>query len=385
MDRIMICLGLRILERFRVPVFMVVVFLQRSPIINSLVEKQFSVTPRIAHLIKWVCGSGVAVGSLNTVTGATASVKLLAGYDDTTGTKGEYFRLSFASADYTVGSYKLGTTPPPGLSLSPTVNEFGVGTVDGIPTQSGVYNLDIWAYEEDNRTGDSTLLALTIYINEKGPNIIDQPQSVSLNWGAVLNLDVSIQNPNGATFQWQKDGADIPGATTSAFHIPQATSQDAGLYQVLITQDGDTATSEAASVTVEASGIQVWKEQAFDNPFSEISDPQKDPDLDGLINLVEYAIGTDPEISTVLQVPVMGREGRIDGEYVAYSYPKNPNATDLTIHADYTDNLGNLNWVQIYNFLNGIRVEESDTELKILVPIETVCFVRFRITGSSIQ
>ena len=134
--------------------FALLVFLSRSPVLKMLVERQFGLAPKSAHLLKWITGSSAIVGAVNTVTGATASVQPLAGYDDTTGTLGDYFRLSFASTDYVVGSYRLGGAAPPGLALSPTVNEFGVGTIDGIPTKKGVYNVDIWAYEEDNQTGD---------------------------------------------------------------------------------------------------------------------------------------------------------------------------------------------------------------------------------------
>ena len=385
MDRISVSLLVRLTQRLQLPLWTLVLLLQRTPVIKLLVDKQFSSAPRAAHLLKWLTGVGVTVGGLNTVTGATASVKLLEGFDNTQGTLGEYFRLSFASTAYTVGSYRLGANPPPGLTLSPTVNEFGVGTIDGIPTRAGIYNVDIHAYENDNHTGDSTLLAITVYILEKGPNITDQPNGVSLQWGTPLNLSVSLRSAEGATFQWQKDGVNIVGATVSTYQLSQATSQHEGVYTVQVTKDGITVSSDPASVSVMATGIQRWKEEAFNDPFGPSTDAQLDPDLDGLSNFIEYAIGSDPEVPNTAQMPVMGRENRFGIDYVAYSYPKNPNATDVSIDAEYVDRLGEVSWTQVVNLQNGILLEDTPDALKVLVPVETVCFVRFKLSGPEIN
>jgi hypothetical protein len=375
------CLG----SKVYLPAFALMVFLSRSPVLKMLVEKQFSLAPRAAHLLKWITGTTAMVGSVDSVTGATATVKLLPGYDDTTGILGEYFRLSFASTDYVVGSYRLGGAAPPGLALSPIVNEFGVGTIDGVPTRKGVYNVDIWAYKENNQTGDSTLLAITVRIVEKGPNITKHPQSVSLPWGSALNLDVSIQQPIGATYQWRKDGTGIPGATLPNYQASQVTTEYEGLYDVQITQDGLTVLSNSASVSIMASGIQLWKESEFADPFDQSTDALNDPDLDGLINLVEYAIGTDPLAATVIQLPAVSREQSILGDYVVYTYRKNPAASDITITAEYSDALRSENWTQLFNLQNGILIEENQSSYVVKVPKEEACFVRFRISDSQVN
>ena len=344
-----------LIRRGRAPALMLCVLLQRTPIINTVVERQLSLGPNLVHLLKWITGTGVVVGSVNSVTGATASVQLLQGFDNTQGTLGEPFRINFASSSYVVGSYKLGANPPPGLSLSPNVNEFGVGTVEGIPTRADVYNVDIYAYEEDDHTGDSTLLALTVYILEKGPTITDQPNNASLQWGSSLSLSVSVQSSDGVTYQWQQNGQDIAGANGADYSVSSVISLDAGLYQVLVSKDGETKTSEPASISVMTSGIDMWKEQEFDDPFGQMADP----DIDGFNNLFEYSIGSDPGGSTTQQIPSVSSEESFLGSFVIYTFPKNPNVSDLTINAEYSDSLASAFWTPIFDMLNGIRVIES--------------------------
>ena len=368
--------------RCQLPVYALVILLSRSPAVKMILEKNLNLLPRASFLLKWVTGSAVTVGGMNSVTGATASVQLLEGYDNTTAHVGEYFRLSFASSDYVVKSYRIGGTLPDGLSLDPEVSQFGVGTIDGTPTKAGVHNIDIWAYEEPNNQGDSTLLAITVYIREKGPNISSQPQSISTAWGSAFNLEIELQDDSGATYQWRKDGVAIPGATTASLSVNQATSMDEGLYDVEVTKDDTTVTSDAASVSITASDYQRWNETAFVDPFSLDTDPQLDPDKDGLINLIEYAIGTDPLSPTVVQLPQVGFQQVLSNQYVVYRYQKNPEAGGVSISAEYTDELASPTWIPITDFLNGIRIEDTTDFFVVKVPRETACFVRFVIAES---
>lgn len=347
-----------------------------------MAERLFSCAPRLGHAVQWFTGSAIMVGGMNTVTGATASVGLLEGYNETTGYVGEYFRLSFASTEYTVGSYRLGGAAPPGLTLSPEVNEYGVGTIDGTPLQAGVYNVDIYAYKNENQTGDSTLLAITVYILEPGPDIEDHPASANLPWGSSHRLEVVIGQAEGASFQWRKNGEDIPGATGPAYQIAQATSSDTGVYEVVITQDDVSLTSEAASVTVQSSGYHVWKETAFPDPFNDLTGGTEDPDWDGLINLVEFAVGTNPLEPTAIQLPAVSREHSVLGDYVVYSYRRNSLSSGVTVSAEYTDQLNSPDWRPIVNYANGMMVEQTETAFIVKVPSEAACFVRFRISES---
>ena len=82
-----------------------------------------------------------------------------------------------------------------------------------------------------------------------------------------MNLDVSIQQPNGASYQWLKDWIIIPGAIAPNYQVNQVTSDYDGLYQVQVTQDGVMVLSDSASVSVMATGLQIWIESEFADPF----------------------------------------------------------------------------------------------------------------------
>ena len=78
------------------------------------------------------------------------------------------------------------------------------------------------------------------------------------------------------------------------------------------------ATLSVATATVTLSSLESWRDQFFDSPDNTGDGAdQADPDNDGLVNLVEYAIGTDPTAATVNQV-VAGR----DGNFLTLTYPR---------------------------------------------------------------
>ena len=53
------------------------------------------------------------------------------------------------------------------------------------------------------------------------------------------------------TYQWRKDGVDIPGATSNLFIIPATQLSDAGVYDVVVTSSQCAQISEAATLTVQ--------------------------------------------------------------------------------------------------------------------------------------
>jgi len=98
------------------------------------------------------------------------------------------------------------------------------------------------------------------------------------------------------------------GANGADYSVSSVISLDAELYQVLVSKDGETKTSELASISVMTSGIEMWKEQKFDDPFGQMADPLADPDIDGFNNLFEYSIESDPGGSTTQQIPSVSSE-----------------------------------------------------------------------------
>ena len=79
--------------------------------------------------------------------------------------------------------------------------------------------------------------------------ILSQPVSVTLCEGenAVFQVDASGQN---LAYQWQKNGVDISGATSSQYQIQNVVATDAGDYVCVVTGDFGTLSSDAAHLSV---------------------------------------------------------------------------------------------------------------------------------------
>jgi MYXO-CTERM domain-containing protein len=87
------------------------------------------------------------------------------------------------------------------------------------------------------------------------PAITAQPTAETVDEGAPLTLTVAAMNQNSATplrYQWRKGGTAIAGATSDMFSKAAAEVGDAGMYDVLVINDGGSLASSAVAVTVTA-------------------------------------------------------------------------------------------------------------------------------------
>lgn len=80
-----------------------------------------------------------------------------------------------------------------------------------------------------------------------------QPKNADLAVGGNLSLTVAATSSNGkpVKYQWQKNGADISGATAATYTKNSIVAADAGAYRVVLTAErSDTVSSATATVTV---------------------------------------------------------------------------------------------------------------------------------------
>jgi hypothetical protein len=83
------------------------------------------------------------------------------------------------------------------------------------------------------------------------PIIIDQPRDVSVRAGRSATFRVTVSGTKPITFQWQKNGTDITGATAPRYVTPPTTADDNGaVFDVTITNSLGTVTSNNATLTV---------------------------------------------------------------------------------------------------------------------------------------
>ena len=82
------------------------------------------------------------------------------------------------------------------------------------------------------------------------PTITQQPNSMNVNVGQTASFMVKASGSEPLSFQWRRNGSDLPGSTESTLAIPNAQAEDAGSYDVVVRNDAGTATSVSANLTV---------------------------------------------------------------------------------------------------------------------------------------
>jgi hypothetical protein len=80
--------------------------------------------------------------------------------------------------------------------------------------------------------------------------IVQQPAAtVTVTEPSGFTLSVGVSSPGcPATYQWQKNGSDIAGATGSSYTVPAAATGDSGTYRVRVSNAFPSSQASAASV-----------------------------------------------------------------------------------------------------------------------------------------
>ena len=91
------------------------------------------------------------------------------------------------------------------------------------------------------------------------PSITTQPANQTVTAGQTASFSVSATGAMPLTYQWQKNGSAISGATAATYTTPATTSADNGAqFKVVVSNSKGSATSNAATLTVTAaSAVQI--------------------------------------------------------------------------------------------------------------------------------
>ncbi|HWA26194.1 MAG TPA: hypothetical protein VG734_11065 [Lacunisphaera sp.] len=88
-----------------------------------------------------------------------------------------------------------------------------------------------------------------------GPTIAIQPEGKSVTVGATTGFGVAATSFLPLTYQWQKNGVDIAGATEAAINFSPVTANQAGDYTVIVSNSLGSVTSAKATLTVLAAPV----------------------------------------------------------------------------------------------------------------------------------
>jgi hypothetical protein len=93
---------------------------------------------------------------------------------------------------------------------------------------------------------------LRIYTYLTAPlRISKQPAAPTALVGKTASFDVEVSTPAGATYQWSRDGAAIPGATAATYTTPVTVAGDNGAkFEVEVKVGAETVVSDEATLTV---------------------------------------------------------------------------------------------------------------------------------------
>jgi hypothetical protein len=92
--------------------------------------------------------------------------------------------------------------------------------------------------------------------NPTAPSFLSQPASQSVSVGHAAEFSVTVAGTSPFTYQWQKNNANISGATSSSYTTPVTVSGDNGAtFRVVVTNSAGNATSSSATLTVTAAAV----------------------------------------------------------------------------------------------------------------------------------
>ena len=106
-----------------------------------------------------------------------------------------------------------------------------------------------------NTAGNVTSSTVTLTV-DTAPSITTQPASRTVVAGQTATFSVTASGTAPLSYQWQKNGANINGATAASYTTPATTTADTGAqFTVVVTNPVGNATSNAAALTVNAATL----------------------------------------------------------------------------------------------------------------------------------
>ena len=197
-------------------------------------------------------GLGNAVADLSAFAGKNCYIKVISGPDGAlldeveiwgTGLAKEIVELSVATQGdgLTYQWYKDGVAITGATSRGYVIADATVSTT------AGSYTVKV-----SNAAGSVTSSAAKVGIL---PLVSTQPASTYKAVGQSASFSVSVSGVGPFTYQWQKDGVPIAGATASAYSIVSVGAASAGSYAVSVSNAVGSVLSQSASLQIVATPV----------------------------------------------------------------------------------------------------------------------------------
>jgi hypothetical protein len=85
-----------------------------------------------------------------------------------------------------------------------------------------------------------------LFVTNQPPTVVKAPVNQSVRPGSEASWCVAVEGSQPMTFQWRRNGEDIPGAAGNCLTISNASPETAGLYSLVVSNPFGTNTVQAA-------------------------------------------------------------------------------------------------------------------------------------------
>jgi glucose/arabinose dehydrogenase len=145
--------------------------------------------------------------------------------------------------------------------------------------------------------------------DSQAPSITTHPSNVTVPVGGTASFSVSASGASPLQYQWQRDGANIPGATATTYTLTGVTAGDDGAtFRAVVTNTFGTTTSNPASLEVTANSA----------PTASITAPAHNTLYSGGDTFMYSGTGADPEEGSL---PPAAFTWRVDFHHADHTHP----------------------------------------------------------------
>lgn len=124
---------------------------------------------------------------------------------------------------------------------------WSTGTIATQLTATGTWYLHVQGYNVDNAANGTCNYSVA---TKAATTVTQHPQTQSVWAGSTVTFSVTATGEGTVSYQWQKGGVDISGATSSTLQLTSVTIAQAGEYRCVVTAGCGSVTSNAATLTV---------------------------------------------------------------------------------------------------------------------------------------
>ncbi|MEO5958315.1 MAG: immunoglobulin domain-containing protein [Opitutaceae bacterium] len=265
----------RRLHWLNIPGALLIALLQRTPVMRvAATAESFVAGSPLGAVLRSAFAAASALGAMHSLAGATQFVINIG--NPIRGTVGQpiqsigftYTGTPSSPARFQITAGSL----PPGLSFIPAASPSGLifsGTpfISGTPTEGGGFDVFVQGFNAEGLTnGEQVQISFEIAgPSNTPPSISVQPQNQSPAIGGNVSLSVTATGAPTPTFQWQRNGTNIVGATNATLTLANIQPADAGIYHVTATNANGSVSSQPAIVAPASTVKLVGTGQEFPN------------------------------------------------------------------------------------------------------------------------